>query len=169
MADLTPKDRLQPSLLDRLTDDDPSSRQESRQERVLSVRQYRAAVLRDLAWLMNASSQRLSEEDLENHPYVAQSTLNFGIPDLTGRLTSSVIPAELEQQVLDAVKCFEPRIMSNTLKIRVRAASEDLGNHSMAFEIEGELWAKPLPEALFLKTEMDLETGQCTVEDRSNG
>lgn len=33
MAELTPKDRLQPSLLDRLTDDEPDKTQESREKR----------------------------------------------------------------------------------------------------------------------------------------
>jgi type VI secretion system protein ImpF len=36
MADLTQKDRLQPSLLDRLTDTDPERKQESRDARVIS-------------------------------------------------------------------------------------------------------------------------------------
>ena len=37
MAELTPKERLQPSLLDRLTDDEPEQQQESRDKRVLST------------------------------------------------------------------------------------------------------------------------------------
>jgi len=169
MADLTPKDRLQPSLLDRLTDDDPASKKESRQERVLSVRQYRNAVLRDLIWLLNTSSERLPAEDLEDFPYVADSVLNYGIPDLTGTLTSSVIPAEMEQRILRAINNFEPRIMDNSAGVKVIQGDEKLGRHSMAFEIEGELWAKPLPESLYLKTEVDLETGQCTIRDQSDG
>ncbi|HJX53099.1 MAG TPA: type VI secretion system baseplate subunit TssE, partial [Polyangia bacterium] len=36
MAELTPKERLQPSLLDRLTDDDPGRATEPRESRVLS-------------------------------------------------------------------------------------------------------------------------------------
>jgi type VI secretion system protein ImpF len=34
MAELTQKDRLQPSLLDRLTDDEPDKLQESREKRI---------------------------------------------------------------------------------------------------------------------------------------
>jgi type VI secretion system protein ImpF len=55
MAELTPKDRLQPSLLDRLTDEEPDQPQESREKRVLSLNRLRESVLRDLAWLFNAS------------------------------------------------------------------------------------------------------------------
>ncbi len=48
MAELTPQERLQPSLLDRLTDDRPQETRESRERRVLSMRQLRASVMRDL-------------------------------------------------------------------------------------------------------------------------
>ena len=50
MADsLHPQDRLQPALLDRLTDDEPEKKQEPRESRVLSKKQLRQSVLRDLA------------------------------------------------------------------------------------------------------------------------
>ena len=51
MADLLPSERLQPCLLDRLTDQDPDQRKEGREQRVVSMRKYREAVLRDLGWV----------------------------------------------------------------------------------------------------------------------
>jgi len=56
MAELAPRERLQPSLLDRLTDDEPDQEVESRERRVLSVRGLREGVLRDLAWLLNTTN-----------------------------------------------------------------------------------------------------------------
>ena len=53
MAELTQKERLQPSLLDRLTDDEPPTQQESREKRVLSMHKLRLFVLRDISWLLN--------------------------------------------------------------------------------------------------------------------
>jgi len=169
MGELTTQDKLQPSLLDRLTDDNSQVSKESRQERVLSVRQYRQAVLRDLAWLFNTPSNRFSDEDMEDFPFVAQSVLNFGIPDLTGSITSNVIAPEMEQRILIAIRHYEPRVLRNTVGVHMMPVSSELGCHAMGFEISGELWAKPLPEPLFLKTELDLETGQCVIEDHSGG
>lgn len=169
MGELTTQDRLQPSLLDRLVDDHPESRKESRQERVLSVRQYRQAVLRDLAWLFNCSSNRIPEQDLDDFPFVAESVVNFGIPDLTGAVTAVVMAPELEQKILAAVRCYEPRILRNSAGVHMKPVSSEAGCHSMVFEIVGELWAKPLPEPLYLKTELDLETGQCMIEEQSSG
>jgi len=53
MAELTAIEKLQPCLLDRLTDDEPGKKEESRAQRVVSLQRYRRGVLRDLEWLFN--------------------------------------------------------------------------------------------------------------------
>jgi type VI secretion system protein ImpF len=54
MVELFPKERLQPSLLDRLSDDEPYKKMESREKRVLSFQKLKLSVVRDLEWLLNA-------------------------------------------------------------------------------------------------------------------
>jgi type VI secretion system protein ImpF len=56
MPELAVVEKLQPCLLDRLTDDEPKNSQESRSQRVISVQRYRQGVLRDLQWLFNSSA-----------------------------------------------------------------------------------------------------------------
>src|SRR5262245_57623150 len=56
MADAVPIERLQPCLLDRLTDDEPHKKEESRNARAISHQKYRRGVLRDLEWLFNTSA-----------------------------------------------------------------------------------------------------------------
>ncbi len=168
MPELSLKERLQPSLLDRLTDDRPQDMQESRDHRVLSVRQLRDSVLRDLAWLLNC--ERLAGcQDLSEFREVQSSVLNYGIPSLSGAILSRVELPDLERQIMKAVKIFEPRILPQTLKIRVQAAqSATGGENALAIQIEGQLWAQPLPQRLFLRTEVDLDTGHVeVVEDAS--
>ena len=63
MAELTNRERHQPCLLDRLTDDEPSVKQESREKRVMSSPQVRRSVLRDLAWLRASGVLTTSELD----------------------------------------------------------------------------------------------------------
>ena len=50
MATTELRDRLQPALLDRLTDHSPHQRVESEQDSVMTKAQLRQAVLRDLVW-----------------------------------------------------------------------------------------------------------------------
>jgi type VI secretion system protein ImpF len=166
MAELTTTDKLQPSLLDRLRDDEPKVGVESRDRRVMSIRQLREAVLRDLSWLLNAGCHAPQDEIYE-YPLVAHSTVNYGMPDLTGRTASNITPSRLEQMVLDAVATFEPRIMRKTLAIKavhLAAGRRGAAGNTVGFEISGELCPLPMPEPLFLRTQLDLETGRCEVK-----
>lgn len=165
MAELTTRERLQPSLLDRLTDDDPQSRMESRDRRIMSMRQLRSAVLRDLAWLLN-SGCRPEGDEIYDYPRVASSVLNYGLPDLAGTTESSGKAARLDQAVYDAVLAFEPRIVRSSLEVRATRTTDDGMNNRVQFEILGELCPLPMPEALFVRTEVDLETGHCELRER---
>jgi type VI secretion system protein ImpF len=157
-------DRLQPSLLDRLTDEEPQAQQESRDRRVMSLRRLREAVVRDLAWLLNTSDLG-TVVDLRDYPQVAQSVLNYGLPALAGATASSVDAAALERLLRQAICTFEPRILRKSLKIKVIVAGDQMNHNALNFDIEGELWAQPVPLRLYLKTEIDLETGSISVKD----
>lgn len=163
MAELTQKERLQPSLLDRLTDDEPNNRVESRDKRVLSMQKLRQSVLRDVSWLLNADSFE-SVDDLTDYPEVAQSVINFGIQNLAG---TSVVGADLtniERKLKQAITVFEPRILPNSLSVKVLSA--DVMNHqAISFDIEANLWAQPLPIHLYLRTEIDVLTGDVNLRD----
>ncbi|MGQ7932632.1 type VI secretion system baseplate subunit TssE [Paraburkholderia sp. D1E] len=163
MAELTAKERLQPSLLDRLTDDEPDNTQESRERRVLSMRTLRQAVLRDLAWLFNSNGIGILQ-DLEAFPLAAQSVINYGIPDFSGQTASGIDIEGVARRMRQAIWDFEPRILRNT--VQVRPIEFDQSSHNqLVFELEGELWGQPVPERLFLKTELDLEMGEIRVTD----
>lgn len=168
MAEFTPTDRLQPCLLDRLTDENPEIVAEGREQRVVSLRRYRQAVLRDLAMLLNSRTLPPGS-DIYDYPEAASSVLNYGIPDVAGANASSVRPTEFPVCVKRAIQEFEPRISRNSLSVRIvsPSASEHVG--VIRFEIEGELWAQPLPERLFVKTEVDLETGHHALKGESGG
>ena len=84
MANLRAQDRLQPALLDRLTDDDPGSRAEAPESRVINRSRLRELVLRDLAWLFNATGSS-DHEKWDTAPLAARSVVNFGLPPLSHR------------------------------------------------------------------------------------
>src|SRR5262245_1288127 len=96
MVEAGARDTLQPALLDRLTDHDPTRKVESRQERVISRTQLRASVLRDLSWLFNTTNLG-SDADLAGYPLVAESTVNYGLAPLSGKLVSSLDLLRLER------------------------------------------------------------------------
>ena len=162
MAELTPKERLQPALLDRLRDDEPDKTQEAREQRVLSMRQLRESVLRDLRWLLNTGNLATTGE-LEHHPLITRSVLNFGIPDLSGT-TATAMRGKLEAMIRDAIIAFEPRILKESLRVRAFEADQ-MNRNTINLEIRGELWGQPLPTLLYLRSEIDFETGDVTVQE----
>jgi type VI secretion system protein ImpF len=160
MVEVGARDALQPALLDRLTDHDPTRKVEGRDERVLTRAQLRASVLRDLTWLFN-STNLASSVDLTAHPLAAQSTLNYGLTALAGNPVAGLEFAEVEQILKDAILRFEPRILPQTLTVRGIPAKDAMGHHNiLSLEITGELWAQPYPVELLIKTDMDLESGE---------
>jgi type VI secretion system protein ImpF len=167
MPELVHKERLQPSLLDRLTDDEPGARQESRDKRVLSPVRLRESALRDLGWLFN-TTQLSATQDLSGCPEVAKSVLNFGLPDLAGRTVSGVDVPRLEALLRQAIWDFEPRLLRNSVALRLIVNEEEMSHNAMSFIVEAELWSQSIPLQLYLRTEVDLENGDVNVRELTN-
>ena len=166
MAELASRERLQPALLDRLTDDDPENTQpEPREARLIGKNRLRQAVLRDLAWLLNAT--RLGDlEALGGLTHVEGSVVNFGLPPLSGATASTVDVLELEAGIRRAIEFYEPRILPVTLEVRAIFSEGDLHRHNVvSIEIRGSLWAHPIPLEMLLRTDVDLETGEVRIHD----
>ena len=175
MAELAPRARLQPALLDRLTDHEPGATQEGRDRRVMSLSQIRAAVLRDLGWLLNTTCHTgpaslgdgpLSDK-LEGLREVERSVLNYGVASLTGRTAASLKVTDVERMITRAIERYEPRILARTLRVRVVTEQGANRPNTLVLEIAGHLWAQPVPEALYIRTQLDLETGHFSVEERA--
>ncbi|HWD91500.1 MAG TPA: type VI secretion system baseplate subunit TssE [Verrucomicrobiae bacterium] len=165
MAEQTPIEKLQPCLLDRLTDDEPGKQEESRAQRVISLQKYRRGVLRDLQWLFNAYAVLRFEDgtsELDDYPEAMRSVLNFGTRQLCGLTAPNM--DRLREELAEALQVFEPRLTPRALSIRA-----DMERNIVTFDLEGELWANPLPEHLHLKTAVDVETGQCLLGDSPHG
>ncbi len=164
MGELSYTERLQPSLLDRLTDEAPGEKTESRTRRVISMTRLRSLVRRDLGWLLNTGHME-SLQDLSEFPEVRRSVLNYGLPDLSGAAVSGLTEDQIERMVKAAILSYEPRILPNSVRVRTRISPDRFNRNAIVFEIVGQLWAQPMPAELFLKTELDLETGDVSVID----
>ena len=177
MAGLTAQERLQPSLLDRLTDNEPGSRSEPPEARVLNKRQLREAVLRDLSWLFNAVCEEpdMRHPDRERvrmwheAPLARESVLNFGIPPLSGQSVSVLQFPIIEEQIRQAIIRFEPRIDPKTCEVRILTDySTGLRPTNLRLSIKGQMWNQPVPLELLLAADVDVDTGQAAVRDLRN-
>jgi len=169
MAELTPLEKLQPCLLDRLTDDEPEKKQESRNQRVVSLQRYREAVLRDLTWLLNTHAD-VGQSGLDEFDDIVSSVLNFGVQNVAGMTASSLSVDDMQYQLIEAIRRFEPRILPDSLSIDITIDPDAMSNRrSLSFEIRGILWTQSIPESLFIKTELDLETGKARLNWGGSG
>ncbi|OGB69411.1 MAG: hypothetical protein A2486_01915 [Burkholderiales bacterium RIFOXYC12_FULL_65_23] len=162
-------DRLLPCLLDRLTDEAPGCQVEPAESGLASQSRLRAAVLRDLGWLMNATRPGAAES-LEAWPEARRSVLNYGLPAVGGQTSSTLDLQALERAIREAILRFEPRLLADTLEVEADADAlfqqHGLDGHNrVSLRISGQIRAQPMPLELLLRTEWDLETGQVSLSE----
>ncbi|KVM90601.1 type VI secretion system baseplate subunit TssE [Burkholderia stagnalis] len=171
------RDRLQPALLDRLTDAEPQRRTEPPDAQWVGAERLRAAVLRDLAWLLNTRNAEDGFVDWHAYPHAQASVINYGMRPLVGKPMSGVERLAVEASIRDAIVRFEPRIAPESVEVRSvpdtpgvpgGAAGEQRHNVLM-FEIRGTLWSVPHPIAFVLRSALDLETGAMSLHSAAGG
>lgn len=154
--------RLQPALLDRLTDYEPDKIKESRKNRVIDMHKLRDIVQRDLSWLLNTNNHE-TLIDVDAFPHVAGSVINYGVREVAGEVAGTDRTEEIRKMMYKAIKRFEPRIDARTLEVTTRI--EENGSHAViVFDIHADMWAQPLPLELYLRSEVNLATGELKLE-----
>lgn len=159
-------DNLLPTLLDRLTDHAPQRDKDTLAEIVISRKQLRQIILRDLSWLLNATNAE-SDLELQEFPQARLSCLNFGLPAFSGKRASDVKLADLEEEIRQAIALFEPRVIGETLTVKgIISSDNEAAHNTVVFEIRGQIWAHPYPIEMLLKSSIDLETGSVSLLDQ---
>ena len=173
-ADLAPFAGLDPEgtdLLHEVVGLEAARRGETRRNVALGMAELRAAVLRDLAYLLNtahAGDLPLDEGGepvpaFAGLPHCRDSVVNYGIPALAGRVRTTADYESLAREVEAAIGRFEPRLAGVRVRVETEGAA-DVVRSPVTLVIEGELWGYPLPESLRVRTVLDLEEGKAVVE-----
>ena len=165
MPELAISERLQPSLLDRLIDRDPGDQKESREDRVIDIRRLREILQRDLAWLLNTTNHE-GLFDRDRFPNVARSVLNYGLSEGTGSFSSTERGLLIRRSIEQAIRTFEPRLREGSVDVELRGADAQRET-VVVFDIRAEMWAQPMPLELYLRTEVDVTTGELTIERKA--
>jgi type VI secretion system protein ImpF len=150
-----------PSLLDRLTDAQPSVA-----AGVPSRADLRAAVLRDLSWLLNCASLEATDT-LAAYPHVRGSVLNFGIRAWAGGRASALDQDGLERAIRDAIVQFEPRILAESVEVRCIAHAQSRA--VLSLEITGQLGPASAPQAFQFRSDIDIESGHIALHSQEAG
>ena len=165
MADKTLTERLQPSLLDRLTDNEPGMLKETRDERVIDVGRLREIIQRDLTWLLNTNNIEATI-DPEEFPNVTHSVLNYGMSEVSGEFSTAQRAQLIRKSIERAIAEHEPRIIKGTIDVTL-SPDADGNNMTVSLNIRADMWAQPLPMELYLRSQVDVTTGEVKVERSS--
>ena len=162
MADKTLSERLQPSLLDRLTDTEPGTLKESRDHRVIDISRLREIIQRDLSWLLNTNNIE-STLDMEAFPNVATSVLNYGVREVSGEFSTAERAERIRRSIERAISIHEPRIIEGTVDVTLSPDDAE-GEMTVALIIRADMWAQPLSMELYLRSKVDVTTGEVRVD-----
>ncbi len=162
MSDKMIAERLQPSLLDRLTDNDPTETRETRDSRVIDIRQLRDIIQRDLSWLLNTSDSN-TMVDAEKYPNASQSVINYGIREVAGDYSTTERAEMIRESITTAIQAFEPRIHPGSVDVQLRVGHDDRTS-IVTYDIHADMWAQPMPMELYLRSEVDVTTGELALE-----
>ncbi|MEX0317059.1 MAG: type VI secretion system baseplate subunit TssE [Ruegeria sp.] len=162
MAEKTLAERLQPSLLDRLTDNAPGERKEGRDARVIDVGRLREIIQRDLSTLLNTTDHSDLIDD-EIYPHAALSVLNYGVRETSGAFSTLDQARKIQRSIAAAVETFEPRLVEGSVSVDLRS-EERAGEMHVEFDIRAVMWAQPMPLELYLRSKVDVTTGEVEIE-----
>lgn len=144
MAKANKKNKLRPSILDRLLDDNPASNADSESDGHQRLEDLRQSVRRDLENLLNTRLRVVDPGD--EHEQLKHSILNYGLPDLaTINIFDQNLRTRFVEQLENMLLEFEPRFKSVSVTYQANADALD---RTLRFRIDGVLYADPSPEVV---------------------
>jgi len=158
------KQRFWPSLYDRLRQRDAKGIDDY----FVDAPTLREMVKRDLELLLNVTSLETSD-DLENYPHIRASVINYGVIGVTGRTVSTLNDWQIQERLRESLANFEPRIVSDSLRVRVATdghteQDEEIdGERGLMLTIAGTILGTPMPEDIYITTRWDMELGEAEV------
>src|ERR1700675_2935194 len=120
----------------------PTLNPEPAGQRVVSMRQLRESVLRDLAWLLSTSSYD-SDRSLSAWPEVELSVINFGLPSMAGLGIAGFDAAAAAARLQKAIETFEPRL--SHVHVTSETESGRMDRNALVFRAEAELGGQRPP------------------------
>jgi type VI secretion system protein ImpF len=148
-----------PSVMDRLIDREPRQLDDSQTTRAQSVRHLKAAVRRDLEWLLN--TRRNPDAAPDSMAELSESLYNYGLPDFSAVSLNSPKDRDwLLVEVERTVALFEPRLR----QVRVTfLEAPGVNARTLHFQIEGLLDMDPAPEQVSFDTLLQLTNGDYQI------
>ncbi|MBI9082852.1 MAG: type VI secretion system baseplate subunit TssE [Desulfobacterales bacterium] len=150
--------RARASLIDRLIDHAPRETREIRPLRTLNREAFRAAIRRDLGWLLNTRTS-LATDDFDDREL---TVLEYGIPDFGGFSPENEEALEqMAQRVSRAITAYEPRLEG----VHVEMALEMDTERRLKMIISAVMAVGEFREPVSFLTIFQKDTGEMEIHD----
>jgi len=150
---------LEPSLLERLFDDEPRSPGTNGMLKTISLEQYKESVARDLEGLLN-SRAAFPEDLLKAFPNCQQSLMTYGLVDFSSMsLANAFDRVAICRSLEQAIARHEPRLHN----VRVALEHNGRGAGGLHFAIHGLLDVLPAREPVSFDAMLQPTTLQYSV------
>lgn len=155
---------LRPSVIDRLTAPRGPGR-ESRFLEGVDVRTLKAAVARDLQWLLNTRVWMPADSSaLRGLDEARESILTYGIPDLSTFSWASPQDCQAIASLVEkAIRTFEPRLIGRSVRVEI-LPGDDVSDFSVKLRIHAVLHVEPINEHVTFDSTADFEGGGIRIE-----
>jgi type VI secretion system protein ImpF len=150
---------FEPSLLEKLFDDEPRATAPSRIFKSISLDQYKESVARDLEGLLN-SRAAFDEAMLKEYPNCQKSLMTYGLRDFSTRsLANGHDRAEICRLLEQSIARHEPRLHN----VRVTLEGNGRGVGGLHFSIHALLDVQPAREPISFDAMLQPSTLQYSV------
>ena len=122
----------------------------------------RATVLRELNWILNTTNFG-AVQNLKPYPEVATSVLNYGVPDMAGKLLQRRAIETRAREIKQAIRRYEPRI--NPQRLDVTATAKDAKPNAVTFVIRADVTSAVMALPVEFKTDVEIDTGSATLRE----
>ncbi|WP_299193258.1 type VI secretion system baseplate subunit TssE [uncultured Litoreibacter sp.] len=116
----------------------------------------------DLNNLMNTIRLDATVE-LEDHPRVEKSVLNFGFADMSSLTQSHLTDQKIATSIRESLINHEPRLIPDSIEVVIRKDDRAL-TQQVAFDISAEMVADPVDIPLDFVAEVDLGAGKMVMK-----
>ena len=152
---------VRPSLLDRLSDQQPGIAADPPVTREESERRYRRGVERDVESLLNTRRSMIPAPDW--CPELRRSVYDYGLVDTTGMAVGTKAGRDrLLAALQDAIERFEPRLAQPRVRL---IDAQQVRAPQIRFVLEAVLLMDPGREDVVFDTVLEIASGEYDVHD----
>lgn len=149
---------IQSSLLDRLIDREPEVTRESVQQRLVTFRQVKESVVRDMESLLNTRRQIFPVPP--EYTEVNNSVFVYGLPDFSSLdPRSPAIRQMLRRDIEQTISKFERRLKN--IKVQIETSVQN--DRKIRFRISALLIIEPFSEPVTFDTYLDINRSEYVV------